>query len=122
KLLLVYILCVIYIIHYFPTRRCSDLTNEQNVKFYCSDLYDYNLLDLAFWETRMGRWHAEIVNETDIAFQSFIPYNMRALIDISLSFPYEIRKSIQFFRNLINRNYPVLNFFCYNNFNILYEQ
>lgn len=105
--------------------KISDLeeyTNEQNVKFYSSNLYDYNLLDFAFWETRMGRWHAEIVNETDIAFQSFIPYNMRALIDISLSFPYEIRKSIQFFRDLINRNYPVLNFFGYNNFNNLYEQ
>lgn len=103
----------------------SDLKNytlTQNQKFYTGDLYDYERLDLAFWETRMGRWHAEIVNETDIAFQSFIPYNMRALIDISLSFPYDIRKSIKFFRDLINRNYPVLNFFGYNNFNNLYEQ
>lgn len=97
-------------------------TNTQNNKFYSSELFDYHLLDLAFWETRMGRWHAEIVNETDIAFQSFIPYNMRALIDISLSFSYSERKSISFFRNLINRNYPVLNFFGYNNFKNLYEQ
>lgn len=99
-----------------------EYTAEQNEKFYSENLYDYHRLDLAFWETRMGRWHAEIVNETDIAFQSLIPYNMRALIDISLSFPYEIRKSIKFFRDLINRNYPVLNFFGYNNFNNLYEQ
>lgn len=100
----------------------QEYTAEQNKKFYSENLYDYHRLDLAFWETRMGRWHAEIVNETDIAFQSLIPYNMRALIDISLSFPYEIRKSIKFFRDLINRNYPVLNFFGYNNFNNLYEQ
>lgn len=103
----------------------SDLKNyadEQNNKYYNTKLFDYHLLDLSFWETRMGRWHAEIVNETDIAFQSVIPYNMRALIDISLSFPYEDRKSLKFFRDLINRNYPVLNFFGYNNFNNLYEQ
>lgn len=100
----------------------QEYTAEQNEKFYSENLFDYHRLDLAFWETRMGRWHAEIVNETDIAFQSLIPYNMRALIDISLSFPYEVRKSIKFFRDLINRNYPVLNFFGYNNFNNLYEQ
>lgn len=99
-----------------------EYTANQNEKFYSENLFDYHRLDLAFWETRMGRWHAEIVNETDIAFQSLIPYNMRALIDISLSFPYDIRKSIKFFRDLINRNYPVLNFFGYNNFNNLYEQ
>ena len=96
--------------------------NDINEQYYSFEPFDYQLLDLAFWESRMGRWHAEIVNETDIAFQSYIPYNMRALIDISLSFPYETRKSIKFFRDLINRNYPVLNFFGYNRFDNLYEQ
>src|SRR5699024_9718980 len=100
----------------------KDYANDINEQYYSFEPFDYQLLDLAFWESRMGRWHAEIVNETDIAFQSYIPYNMRALIDISLSFPYETRKSIKFFRDLINRNYPVLNFFGYNRFDNLYEQ
>ncbi|WP_166626550.1 hypothetical protein [Jeotgalicoccus sp. S0W5] len=100
----------------------KEYANDMNEQYYSFEPFDYQLLDLAFWESRMGRWHAEIVNETDIAFQSYIPYNMRALIDISLSFPYETRKSIKFFRDLINRNYPVLNFFGYNRFDNLYEQ
>lgn len=100
----------------------KEYTNKMNEEYYSFDSFDYQLLDLAFWESRMGRWHAEIVNETDVAFQSYIPYNMRALIDISLSFSYDVRKSIKFFRDLINRNYPVLNFFGYNRFDNLYEQ
>lgn len=95
--------------------------SEQNEKFYSDDFYDYHVLDISFWETRMGRWHAEILNETDIAYESFIPYNMRAIMEISLSFDYPDRKSNYFFKELINRNYPVLNFYGFNQERNLFE-
>jgi len=95
--------------------------SKQNDKFHSDDFYDYHIMDISFWETRMGRWHAEILNETDIAYESFIPYNMRAIMEISLSFDYPARKSNYFFKGLINRNYPVLNFYGFNQERNLYE-
>src|SRR5699024_4184840 len=32
---------------------------------YEESLFDYHLLDLYYWENRMGRWMAEVFNETD---------------------------------------------------------
>src|SRR5699024_8770333 len=37
--------------------------SKQNDKFHSDDFYDYHIMDISFWETRMGRWHAEILNE-----------------------------------------------------------
>lgn len=89
---------------------------------YGEDTYDYHLLDLYHWEIRMGRWHPEILNTHDIAFDTISPFNHRALIDISLSFPYVKRKNEYMFNEIINRNYPILNFYGDNNLLNLYEQ
>ena len=61
---------------------------EQGIELlgYEGELYGYEMLDLFYWEERMGRWMAEVMNETDVAFEPFIPYNMRVILDISLSF------------------------------------
>lgn len=89
---------------------------------YMENVYDYHLLDLFHWEIRMGRWHPEILNTHDIVFDTINPFNHRAIIDISLSFPYEKRRDEYLFKELINRNYPILNFFGDNNEKNLYEQ
>lgn len=89
---------------------------------YGKDTYDYHLLDLYHWEIRMGRWHPEILNTHDIAFDTLSPFNHRALIDISLSFSYEKRRNEYMFNEIINRNYPILNFYGDNNLLNLYEQ
>lgn len=89
---------------------------------YGKSTYDYHLLDLYHWEIRMGRWHPEILNTHDIAFDTLSPFNHRALIDISLSFPYEKRRDEYMFNEIINRNYPILNFYGDNVLQNLYEQ
>src|SRR5699024_9186621 len=35
---------------------------------YDSNLYDFHILDLYFWESRIGRWMSETLNETDLFF------------------------------------------------------
>lgn len=89
---------------------------------YDNNTYDYHLLDLMYWEIHMGRWHAEIINTHDFIIETVSPFNHRALIDITLSFDYEKRKNRYFQYELINRNYPVLNFFGLNELKNLYEQ
>lgn len=89
---------------------------------YDENVFDYHLLDLYHWEIRMGRWHSEILNTHDIVFGTISPFNHRALIDLTLSFSYEKRKDEYAFREIINRNYPVLNFFGDNELKNLYEK
>lgn len=88
---------------------------------YDGDFHGYHLRDLYYWEMRMGRWSAEIMNETDIAFETCIMINSRSLLEIALSFPVEDRRSGFFFAELINDSYPLLNFFGKNDLRNLYE-
>lgn len=45
----------------------------------------YNLLDLFYWEHRMGSWQAQSQLEWDIAQEVFTPFNNRELLDLMLS-------------------------------------
>lgn len=103
------------------------LANEKYDEFidnlnYDNKVFDYHLLDLYHWEIRMGRWHSEILNTHDIVFGTISPFNHRALIDLTLSFSYEKRRDEYAFKEIINRNYPILNFFGDNDLKNMYEQ
>lgn len=100
----------------------DDIFYEGITEFHYKDLYGYHLLELYYWENRMGRWFSEVLNETDSAFETFLPYNMRAIIDISLSFDLEKRRDDYMFKELINRNFPILNFYGRNVVENVYEQ
>lgn len=89
---------------------------------YGTNVYDYHLLDMYNWEMRLSRWHSEILNTHDPVFDTITLYNHRALIDVSLSFSYEKRRDEYMFKELINRNFPILNFYGDNNVLNLYEQ
>jgi hypothetical protein len=56
-----------------------DEINDNKVKF------NYLLLDLFYWEHRMGGWVAQSYLEMDIIHDSFTPFNNRELVDIVLS-------------------------------------
>ena len=73
----------------------TDYINENITKFnYHNNNHDYHVLDLYYWEIRMGRWMAEVLNETDLSFETLLPFNMREIMDISLSFSINERKII----------------------------
>ena len=88
---------------------------------YDTDLHGMHLRDLYYWEMRMGRWGAEVLNETDLAFETCVQLNVRSLLEISLSLPIEDRRSGFLFAELINASYPLLNFFGKNDDRNLYE-
>ncbi|MFC3900400.1 hypothetical protein [Aliicoccus persicus] len=93
----------------------------QDVK-YDENVYDFHLLDLYLWELRLSHWHSDILNTHDVCFQTLSPFNHRILLEISLSFNYEERRSGYMFQELINNNWPVLNFFGDNDINNMYEK
>lgn len=88
---------------------------------YDDELYDTHRRDLFYWEIRLGRWSAEICNETDSAFETMAAMNVRSLLEMTLSFPIEQRKASFFFAELINHVFPILNFVGVNDERNLYE-
>lgn len=88
---------------------------------YVNGLHGYHRRDLFYWEIRSGRWLAEILNETDVAFETCVPMNVRALVEISLAFSPKERAEGFFFAEIINSIYPILNFPGKNDPRNLYE-
>lgn len=117
--------------HLRRTRRDSEHLSEQQRRTdfqlgyerwgYDQDLHGVHRNDLAYWEIRLGRWSAEINNESDIAFQTCAAMNVRALLEMTLSFPLAQRRTSFFFAELINAAAPVLNFPGFNDTRNLYE-
>ncbi|MFK5690569.1 asparagine synthase-related protein [Ornithinimicrobium sp. LYQ92] len=63
-------------------------------------------LDFAYAEDRMGVWHQNIVQESDIAFETRVPFGSRRLVDLMLSAPLEDRMSGRILVDLIRRQWP----------------
>ncbi len=72
----------------FIRKRVSDWFDEiKNNK----DNFGYGLLDLFYWEHRIGSWLAQNQLERDIVHDVFLPFNNRELIDVMLSVNPEYR-------------------------------
>lgn len=56
----------------------------------------------------MGMWHSWIVNESDAAYETFVPFNNRKLFKMMLSIPEEERNSDELFIRVINNINPAL--------------
>jgi len=89
---------------------------------YDENIYNFHLLDLYHWEIVDGRWYSEVINTHDIIFETISPFNHRALIEIALSFSYDKKRDEYMYTEMINRKFPILNFFGDNNLLNLYEQ
>lgn len=102
--------------------RKTDFERGMNTWEYNVPLHGYHLWDIFYWEVRSGRWLAEILNETDIAFETCVPMNVRAMVEITLAFSIQERSDGFFFSELINSGCPVLNFPGKNDPRNIYEQ
>lgn len=89
---------------------------------YHADLYGYHTIDLLYWEVRMGKWHSEILNETDAAYDTLVPLGTREFFEILLAYDESQRRTGYAVRELINRQAPLLNFIGCNDTRNLYEQ
>ena len=110
------------VIHRLTRSGSPDLRPRGRELGYDRDLCGYGCMDLAYWEVRMGKWHAELLNESDAAFETFVPIATREIFELLLAFNDRDRLSGLAVRELINRNHPVLNFVGANDLRNLYEQ
>ena len=82
---------------------------------------DYELTDVWYWENRLARWYAQLLNETDVAFDTFTPFNTRRIIDSFLSLHPIDRKEGVMQWELIYRGNPYLTFYGANTMDDLYR-
>lgn len=67
-----------------------------------------NLLDLLYWEQRLGNWGAQYPAEQDIAIDEFSPFNCRLLIETLLAAPKPLRSAPKYtlYKELIQVMWP----------------
>lgn len=75
----------------------------------CDELC-YNLMDLFYWEHRMGSWQGMCQNEADIIQETFTPFNIRELLELLLMTDeaYRVAPEYRLFRMIIKRLLPTL--------------
>lgn len=75
----------------------------------CNDS-NMDILDLFYWEHRMGGWLAQGWLEFDIVQESFSPFNYRPLLENMLGTPIKYRRSPDYllYRRIINCLWPDL--------------
>lgn len=63
----------------------------------------YSVLELFYWEHRLGSWLAECLNEADVVGDTFSPFNVRAYFEVIKGI--EVKKRISpfytFFQNML---------------------
>lgn len=65
-----------------------------------------NAWDLFFVEHRMGAWHAGLVAESDVAFETLIAFNSRNIIRRFMGVPQKIRSRSGFLRGHLKKLLP----------------
>ena len=53
-------------------------------------------------------WHSWLINESDVAYETFVPFNNRKLLTMMLSIPEEERIGDELFIEIINNVNPKL--------------
>lgn len=82
----------------------------------------YDLTDLWHWEVNDARWYAQVLNETDVAFDTMTPINSRSILNAFLAYPIGFRRQGYFQWELMYRGNPLLTFFGLNGEKDLYQR
>jgi hypothetical protein len=72
------------------------------------DSFGYRILDLFYWEHRIGCWQAICQNESDYYFDTFSPFNNRELLETMLAVPVKERipPKFNFYCGVLNKLNP----------------
>lgn len=95
--------------------RCRKATRLEMQRLEPDQIHpDYRPEDMAYWEVRMGRFISEVSNETDIAFEVWMPVNHRRILDLFMAYPLHDRYDEAALFEVIDRENPILNSFDLN--------
>lgn len=69
---------------------------------------EIHILDLLYWEQRLGNWGAQFPAEQDIAIEEYSPFSCRLLIETLLCSPRQMRRAPEYpiYRQLIEYMWP----------------
>ena len=71
-----------------------------------SSIFNYNVLDIFYWEHRNSKWQNVLCAEAEMATDVFIPFNNRELLKLFLSVPQENRRRSDIHRLVTNHLKP----------------
>jgi hypothetical protein len=87
---------------------------EAFIKYYdliqMDNIFNYDPYDILYWEYRMGTWISQVLLESDIAHDTFVLFNVRKILKLLLSVSYTDKYENTVFKELINKNWPILNY------------
>ncbi|WP_100641487.1 hypothetical protein [Marinobacter salexigens] len=94
----------------------NSLYLKGQVEKWLSDVKDlvedggFNIMDLFYWEQRMGNWGGMFMAEQDIAVEGFMPFNNRKLLVLALALDakYRAAPNHTLHKNLIEEMWPEL--------------
>ncbi len=81
-------------------REYIDYTN-----FHSDMIFNYDPLDLYYWEHRNSKWQAILCHEAEIAGRVFIPFNNRKILELFLAVPAIDRQDALLHKKLITYLY-----------------
>ncbi|SDL08920.1 hypothetical protein [Lacicoccus qingdaonensis] len=90
----------------------AEYMNRTELDF--DNIYDYNMLDLHALEIRLGNFQSIITQETDNVLEVFNIVNSRKIFEALLSPNIDERQNMSLHTAIINKYWPVLNFFGVN--------
>lgn len=77
-------------------------------------IFNFDPYDILYWEYRMGVWHTQLLLESDVAHDTYILFNARKILSLMLSVPPFAKKENTVFHKLIDKNWPILNYWKIN--------
>jgi hypothetical protein len=82
--------------------------NEWKKGIDCKLPEDLNLLDMLYWEQRLGNWAAQSPSEQDIVIDELSPFNCRLLIEILSAPPRHLRAAPDYplYKELMQHLWP----------------
>lgn len=91
-------------------------------KFKEIEQFNYNLPMMLFWESRMANWHGNITQETDHTSETFIFLNSRYILDLLLQTQFEVRDNKGLLTEIVDRKWPILQYFIPNSYRTLKDE
>lgn len=83
--------------------------------------FNFDPFDILLWESRMGTWHSQLLIQSDVAFNSHTLINSHYILKNLLSIPFELRQKKAVYFDIIEKKWPVLNFWQINKKENVYQ-
>lgn len=74
--------------------------------FSTKNIFNYDPLDLYYWEHRNSKWQNILCHEAELAGRVFIPFNNRYILELFLSIPALDRQNAELHKKLITHMAP----------------